>query len=198
MTSTVLVRAAAQPAAAISEINGFERLPQNCVLFKRTDTKVYYLIEVKPGTFDITIHRKWRGTSGTFKVAMPWQYFLFSWERVNENEWGIKYYINRSFVLWSKKRITSLNDPCGIARLPNVYGDANGICFGGVYSKVVDHIQRMDDLVNSFYGSKFNDDLGLRVPYKSMEVWQEKTEQNPFCWMGWRFSTVTLAQRLGL
>jgi len=91
-------------------------------------------------------------------------------------------------VFWSKNRY---NDPnatdCIRALLPNVYNDGR-ICFGSTGADANQSIaNRLDQTVNEFFSSEFNNDLGVAYPneWRGYRAWVAATAKDPMGWMSW-------------
>ena len=110
-----------------------------------------------------------------FNVLLPYQYFAYSFTAHRRASALVDFTINQSFLFWAKDPFRTPIDPVWPAPCPNV--DASGsICWGSTNSDSSSLSARIDDLVNNFYTTVFNEDLGHRTPFgTSLTEWEENS-----------------------
>lgn len=166
-------------------------LPKGCVLYWKETEYSHYLIERPPAIYDF----KWGEfdwgdddddgntaymEEGSAKVSMPWQYFQVSFETSDDNIYGIKETFNSLKVYWAFERLTGLDSRVFRAYVPNT-GSDGVICLGDVYPEGETTRDRIEDLVDNFYESHFNNDLGWTLPYSwvdnnnAQNIWERET-----------------------
>lgn len=148
----------------------------------QTNQKMVVLMEVEPQVVSLnkqgTIHR----------VMMPWTRFVFYCTNNpginNAERWRLEDYR----VFWSKNRYTDPAAEDSIrALLPNVYDDGR-ICFGSTGVNAEQSIaDRLDQTVNEFYASTFNNDLSISYPnnWRGFRAWATATARDHMGWMQW-------------
>lgn len=99
------------------------------------------------------------------ELPVPWEYY-FTRAQIQPNIIAGEAYvgINEILLYWRPTRLQDLeNDLLWPAKVPNV--DSHGlICFGGMSSVNSSLSDKVNDLINNFYASEFNTDMGLNLP----------------------------------
>jgi hypothetical protein len=142
--------------------------------------RVRFLCELPPAI------RYIRKLNRKFRLAMPWTYFVLSYETVGD-PFGIDWTPEDHRIFHSPTKVTSMNNRLWTAFLPNVYNDGR-ICFGttGVptHQPLAD---RVDQLVSQWYLTEFNNDvIGTRnhpLPFNGRHpygyrLWVEATAEH--------------------
>lgn len=138
-------------------------------------------VELEPGLR----HLRTESMSIGYRLAMPWQYFIFAFN-TNRTPWTFTNYK----LYWSATRLTSPTQTSLVrAYLPNIYGNGD-ICFGSTApASDAGLSERVDTIINTFFTpeSNFNSDLGWNRPngYTNFRDWARDSKANPFCWRDW-------------
>lgn len=115
-------------------------------------------------------------------VAMPWTIFHFIVNTRAENPRGEHWDLSDVRIFWAQEQITDLDLQVIPAMVPNVYENGE-ICFGDTGTNPFQPLpDRIDQLINDFYLTSFNNDLELRFPWGSIEEWVEKSAEDRNCW----------------
>jgi hypothetical protein len=125
------------------------------------------------------------GTARRYRLAMPWTYLWFACESSNGRDWGIGDYR----VFHARERYNGITDEMIVARVPNVYHDGR-ICWGSAgVSPSLTLADRLDQLTNDFYVSRFNSDLDGNVPLPYNEPnyarWVRESAEDAASWRRW-------------
>jgi hypothetical protein len=123
-----------------------------------------------------------RDTEGQWTVPMPYLYWAIRFSSTNGsiNSLTTGITITESQLFWRPTRLRHGNDDLWQAKIPNV-GESAVICWGGVPSDIVSRAlgERVDELINTFFGSDFNDDLGWNTPAAfdgDFDAWANSSE----------------------
>lgn len=123
----------------------------------------------------------------THELSIPYTRFFFyakTSDPTNMSEWRLNDYK----IFWSKTQYGDPNKRDMIrALLPNVYVDGR-ICFGSTAANAAQSLaQRLNQTVNEFYVSEFNNDLVIRRPNnaRTYREWVRMTASNPTGWTEW-------------
>ena len=114
----------------------------------------------------------------------------------------VNFTIDSSYLFWAKDPIRAATDPVWIAPVPNVDG-AGSICWGTTDSDSSSLSAKIDDLVNNFFTTTFNEDLGHRTPFGTSLTQWETNSVDPLAWREWVFWNSTsmevsaIAARMG-
>jgi hypothetical protein len=84
--------------------------------------------------------------------------------------------------VWMKEPYENLDQKCWVPQMPNIFGDSR-ICFGAnsVQGTLpLGHF--VDQSVNTFWTSEFNQDLENYFPYNSLTEWADASEHD---WRNW-------------
>lgn len=127
------------------------------------------------------------GQAGTWRVQFPWQYFAFPF-RVRVTGAGVMhdFVIDNTLLYWSRDQFRATDAQLMPAPTPNV--DSNGrICWG--YTRAVNTSlgERIDDYINNFSTTTFNEHLGHITPFgTSLTQWEANSPtDNPMAWRDW-------------
>lgn len=145
--------------------------------------QVTFLCELSPGIRSIV------KSGRRFRLAMPWTYFVFKLSGTNLDRMSL----DDSLVYHTNQKVMDGNSRLWAAFLPNVYSDGR-ICYGSTgVSPNQPLSQRIDQLVNEWYLTTFNNDLidGRRRPFpfephpkSSLLPWATATrEQGASAWL---------------
>lgn len=119
-----------------------------------------------------------------FNVQLPYQYFAYSFT-VRERDGRLSNFtIDRSHLFWAKDPVRSPDDQLWVARCPNV-DSGGGICWGSTTSDSSSLSARIDDLVNNFYTTTFNEDLGHLTPFDDSLLRWEADSEDPLAYRNW-------------
>jgi len=87
--------------------------------------------------------------------------------------------------IWMKEPFNNLNQLGWAARMPNMYGDSR-ICFGAnSINGSLPLGSYIDQSVNTFWTSEFNQDLENRWPYDTMKQWEDAPDGDWENWAVW-------------
>lgn len=121
-----------------------------------------------------------------FNVQLPYQYFAYPFTMIVAGERLRDFTIGGAYLFWAKDAIRTETDLLYPARCPNVDGSGS-ICWGSTNSDSTSLSARIDDLVNNFYLTVFNEDLGHLTPFDtSLTEWEEASE-DPLAWRTWDY-----------
>lgn len=117
-----------------------------------------------------------------FNVQLPYQYFAYTFRFNTRADALANFTIGSAFLFWAKDPIRTDEDLLYVARCPNV-DNAGSICWGSTHSDSSSLSARLDDQVNNFFTTIFNEDLGHMTPFgTSLLAWEENSEDA----LGWR------------
>lgn len=122
---------------------------------------------------------------GVFNVQLPYSYFTFPVNLFISNEDRlVDFSIERVGLLWSPKPIREPSNPLWYAKMPNI-DDGGGICWGDTVTTQPTLSESIDAMINGFFSSVFNEDLGHMTPFgTSMTEWEENSDE-PLGYMTW-------------
>lgn len=149
--------------------------------------RTYILSEIPAGIKNISKNIA-GGRARRYRLAMPWTYLWFGAETGNADS-NAAWSINDYKIFQSRTRYSGIDQEMIVARLPNVYGDGR-ICWGTTgASPNATLADRIDQLTNEWFLSRFNTDLdgGVPLPYgePNYRRWVAETRENPSCWQNW-------------
>lgn len=122
-----------------------------------------------------------------FNVMLPYQYFAYGFNVNLSDNALINFTINTSYLFWAKDPIRSPDSPVWVAPCPNV-DERGSICWGSTNSDSSSLSARIDDLINNFFTTVFNEDLGHRTPFEtSLTKWEEASDFGPLSYRDWTF-----------
>src|SRR5688572_7602225 len=154
-------------------------LPRGCRFHIKNDDIEQFVIEVAPAVIPLTwnsrtfVEQEDRYTAShtrTHKVAMPWQYFILTF---NSDGDGDYFHLNGIQVMWAGKRLNNIDGVVFPAPIPNM-GDDSFVCMGTTAPESIGktNTERAEQIVSNFYSesSVFNSDLGWNVPDHYMHL----------------------------
>lgn len=143
-----------------------------------------FLSEIPPGRKNL-VKRQRDGRFFRYRLAMPWTYMWTTWQSRNGRNWSSMEYR----IFHALNRYSGPNDEMIAALLPNVYANGN-ICWGATGADANQSIgDRVDDLTNNWYLTRFNTDLdgehGLPWGEPNYGRWVRESRENIDCWRSW-------------
>ena len=188
-------------------------LPANTsVLWYDPNTKAGAVVmESKPRVAPMRVHNKLgRGAPAdadrwdarqyaVFRLALPWVYFIFSFEANHagkENQLLSDFRILDTFIYWTNTPIATAESHVWRPQIPNTFEDSR-ICWGSTEGTTTSFGKRATDLVNNFFDTGFNDHVGFSYPhdYGSFTEWETASLDDPNVWMKWRNWTAVTGRR---
>lgn len=121
---------------------------------------------------------------GVWHVQLPYTYWLFPFTATRSNERIGNFTVRNTTMLFRREPYRTPEDRFHYAAVPNVdiYG---GICWGGTVRPQASFSEHIDALVNEFFITTFNEDLGHRTPFdQSLTDWENASEA-PLSWNDW-------------
>lgn len=145
-----------------------------------TQKRINFLCEVPAGIKTITKDNKHIGSKRRYRLSFPWTYFWIT--AVSQGARLDSFAIDNYKCLHSREKFSKLPGEFRVAFLPNIYHDSGEICFGATGAPVGSLADQVDDIVNSFYLTEFNDDLDrseMVWPFggNNLKNWVEATEK---------------------
>lgn len=179
----------------------FPMLPTNPVRymhFDPEDGRGMWLIEQPPARRHIRVWHNYESNytddsnrrddngEGVWHVQFPWQYFRFGFTIVDRNGSLVNFVLDEAALFWSRDTLRDQNHPLIPAPIPNV-DDTGHICWGGTRADDSSLNARVDDYINNFTHTSFNEDLGHRTPFgTSLTEWETQSQNdNPLAWRDW-------------
>ncbi len=127
------------------------------------------------------------GRAGSWRVQFPWQYFAFPF-RVSVQGPGVlhDFVIDNTLLYWARDQFRSTDAKLYPAPTPNVDQDGR-ICWGYTRQVNTSLSERIDDYINSFTTTTFNEHLGHVTPFgHSLTEWERNSPaDNPLAWRDW-------------
>lgn len=125
--------------------------------------RIFAMTEIPPGVRFIS-KNLWGSTARRYRLSFPWTYMWFVAETsddLSRATWSFSDYR----IFHSKNQYKNMDDEFISARVPNVYSDGR-ICWGatGVDPRMT-LADRIDQLTNEWYVSRFNTDLDSEHSY---------------------------------
>lgn len=174
----------------------FPVLPQNPVRYVTYDKekeRAFFLVETAPRLATLSVRHRASSTEfpddaarsdddniARFRVQLPYQYFAYA----ATIGLGGAFTVTRSYLYWAPTPIRSAADRVWPAETMNVGRDAS-ICWGSTQSDSTSLSARLDDLVNNFWITVFNEDLGHATPFGgSLSLWEQNSGA-PLSYMDW-------------
>lgn len=104
-------------------------------------------------------------------LPIPWEYYWFDGQIEPRFAGSASVYVmENTYLYWSPSRLQNWGDYVYPAQLPNI-NDNGSICWGDVSSNNDSFAAKINELVNTFYQSEFNDDWGhMRLPLPIPEL----------------------------
>lgn len=132
-----------------------------------------------------------------YRLSVPWTRFYFFATTDNPSR-NANWQLTEYRVFWAAQKYRDPNAQDMMqALIPNVYGDGR-ICFGSTAADANQILaERIDQTINEFYISNFNNDLTIRYPngWRNWNAWIAMTENNPIGWADWTDWTNTTRQK---
>jgi hypothetical protein len=169
------------------------------------------LVELQPRTHNIVVqhqplaHSRYRQDAerrnaddkSVFKVALPFTYFLFAFN-VRETLPGIlsNFTVDGASLWFRREPIREYTDTLIPAQVPNV-DSGGGICWGSTVRPQNSLSAHIDAMINEFFHTTFNEDLGHRTPFGTSLLEWERNSVNPMAYYNWpmweeEFDAITL------
>lgn len=153
-----------------------------------TVKKLFALTEIPAGIKNITKNLR-NGTARRYRLAMPWTYLWFVCQTGDADTRSGAWSVGDYKVFHARQRFNSVNDEMIVARLPNVYADGR-ICWGAAgVAPGLSLADRLDQLTNEWYLSRFNTDLdgenSIPQGEPNYRRWVHESHENPNCWQNW-------------
>lgn len=178
-----------------------DRLPEGCVFMGSRANFTLYIVERPPrivslrfndtpqGYYD-RVPPKYDSDGQYYLIPVPWEYYAMAIANVpTANGFGTSWREASPLSLfWAAERVTdSTTKGLVPAALPNISLDGS-VCLGETGTDLQEPAPRFDIIVNEFYDSDFNGDLGLSSGIApNFERWVDYGERN---------DTVDLTDRL--
>lgn len=183
----------------------FPRLPQNTAAIALDRNTGYGMVMVERSPRREVINVQHRvGSRHTddagrrpqrWNVMVPWQYFVFGFRFDTAGETLQRPVITSHYLYWSPTQYREDDHQFWPAPCPNI-DDYAGICFGGTQNENNETSLdgRINYMVNTFYETAFNEDLGHVTPFgTSLTAWEADSENmlNYVNWAWWQTPTGT-------
>lgn len=170
----------------------FPTLPRSAV-FAHQDSStpgiknLFILTEIPAGI--VNLEKNLYEEGRRYRLAMPWTYIWFAVSTTDMSPNTTQWTVNDYRIFHKDRRYNGVNEEMIVARLPNVYGDGR-ICWGATGADPRATLaDRLDQLTNEWYLSRFNTDLDGNVPLPYGEAdygrWLRETRENPTSWRNW-------------
>lgn len=172
--------------------------PVRYISFDPDNGRGLMLVETKPGRhiiqvrhtgdrYQLDAERRDEDGLSRYNVQLPYQYFAYPFTMVTGADQALRSFtVGRAFLFWAKDAIRDLADTVHPARCPNV-DEAGSICWGSTSSDSTSLSARIDDLVNNFYLTIFNEDLGHLTPFGTSLLDWENESDDPLAWRDWDY-----------
>lgn len=125
-----------------------------------------------------------------YRISLPYSFFWFvlrASQIYGKTESEIIWTPLHWGLFWSNGPFTGLDTKVTGARLPNCYPSGD-ICWGSTNVRANQPFGHfIDSAINTFFLSKFNQDIDFPWPYPSMYEWQSASEEDPEVWRKWGF-----------
>lgn len=119
-----------------------------------------------------------------FYVQTPYQYFAYAFTFDVSGEALARFGISRHYLFWARDPISEPSSPIWRALCPNI-DETGSICFGGTPSDSTSLAAKVDDLVNNFFTTTFNEDLGHATPFEGSLLDWERDSETPMSYRNW-------------
>lgn len=153
--------------------------------------QMFVLCELQPGTRSITKYLKRRSPRQMvrYRLSMPYTFFWFYGQAPLNSSPNVDWSITSTRIFYSKEEYKDMNSKFIVAPLPNL-SSAGEVCWGSTGAGFNQSLaKQLDERVNNWYVSEFNDDLdsGIRYPYgePNMKRWVEESAADPMSWRNW-------------
>lgn len=179
----------------------FPVMPSHPVRFMAFDGETnrgVFIVEQAPGLRHIRVQHR-RGSqytddatrggemeAGVWRVQFPWQYFVFAFNHDVRGTSLVNFTIDGTSLYWARESLRSGDHQLFPAPVPNV-DTMGGICWGNTRADNSSLSARIDDYINNFTTTTFNEDLGHFTPFNhSLTEWERNSsEANPLSWTTW-------------
>lgn len=183
--------------------------PTRYIGFDPNTQRGLMIVEVAPRTRSIQVRhasgqypddeaRAGRSAVGTFRVNFPFSYFVFPFRTSEQTDGALtNFTIGNTALYWRKEPFRdAATDQFYIAQCPNI-DTAGGICWGGTINPEGSLSAHVDAMINEFFTTQFNEDLGHRTPFGHSLIQWEDDSQTPLSYLGWpMFGTRGLGQTI--
>lgn len=122
--------------------------------------------------------------ASAWNVMFPYTYFVFPFRMTEQTAGRLSSFtIDGTMLLFRRDPFRSQEDTFWNARTPNV-DNGGGICWGGTLSPQPSFSAHIDYMINTFYTSTFNQDLGHHTPFNnSLTEWE--AHSGPLDYLTW-------------
>lgn len=155
------------------------------------------LLEVKPrhhtiqvmhhgGTYPEDAARADADHISRFRVLLPYTYFVFPFSTREINGQMTNFTVDGGSLYWRKDPYRHDDPTLVIAPVPNV-DNGGGICWGSTARPGRSLSEHLDALVNEFFLTQFNEDLGHRTPFGTSLTEWERNSQSGLDFLSWPF-----------
>lgn len=169
------------------------RIPNHTKFMAHSEEVTMYVVEMEPRYVtvrygwglaqDINLPLPMDDNAKIARVPAPWEYYLMAFsDQQRTDAWGGTHYVNSALsLLWSPTRINEISDPVWPANLPNI-GSGGVVCLGGTTVEGEAPYLTLQELVNDFYNTDFNSDMGGATgPFNTIDEWLA-ADPNPANW----------------
>lgn len=139
------------------------------------------------GIYEDDYERREAGESfGIWQVQFPWQYWVFTFRTQMRGLTFGDFVIDESLLYWARDQWGAITDRLWAAPVPNVT-ESGSICWGNTNATNASLAARIDDYINTFTATIFNEDLGHNTPFdRSLTTWEANSEPGSL-WRDWAF-----------
>lgn len=153
-------------------------IPYGCVLYQKNLDVTSYIYEETPSIKIINWVSGSQRIPSIYPISLPFIYWIVKIHGTR---------LNSVKVRSRKSPIRNISSSLELTSLPNFYDGGSGeMCRGNTESTIIDPLDRnfLKDLINSFWSSNWNGDLGVPYPESiiSYKDWAEKTLKDPMMW----------------
>lgn len=167
--------------------------PTRYIGFDPNTQRGMMIVEIPPRTRSINVahsgdrYREDAAANKTgWRVTFPFTYFVFPFHTMELTGGRIREFtIGNTGLFWRKETFRNADaDFFHIAAVPNV-DTGGGICWGSTITPQGSLSEHIDAMINTFFTSTFNQDLGHRTPFgTSLTQWEKDSEQ-PLNYLNW-------------
>lgn len=161
---------------------------------ERGETAMYILCELQPAVRNITknVRRGYPRGLRRYRLSMPWTYFwfqAFTSDSVTSGNRSQRWAVHSTRVYFARDQYKDIDSSMIVASLPNL--DSIGeVCWGSTATNINQSLaDQLDQKVNDWYLSDFNDDLDSHVhlPYGERNYlrWVTESRENINSWRNW-------------
>ncbi len=170
----------------------FPTLPRTAVFVHQDSStpgtrSMFFLTEIPAGI--VNLEKNLYEEARRYRLAMPWTYIWFAVSTNDMTPNTAQWAVNDYRCFHKLERYNGINEEMIVARLPNVYSDGR-ICWGATGADPRATLgERLDQLTNEWYLSRFNADLdgNVELPYGAADYarWIRESRENPTSWRNW-------------